>query len=75
MQNKQYQYKFTRLLNNFVNLHIFSLIDVGNFEVWMCKIEQFFYFSFYDVNALIRKRFQKLEKRKKKGGGGGASLL
>ena len=73
MQNKQYQYKFTRLLNNFVNLHIFSLIDVGNFEVWMCKIEQFFYFAFYDVNALIRKRFQKLEKRKKRGGG--ASLL
>ena len=45
--------------SNFINLHIFSLIDDGNFEVWMCKIEQFFYFTFYDVNALIRKKDSK----------------
>ena len=45
--------------SNFINLHIFSLIDDGNFEVWMCKIEQFFYFTFYDVNALIRKNDSK----------------
>ena len=30
--------------NNFANLHIFSLIDVGDFWVWMCKIKHIFLF-------------------------------
>ena len=38
--------------NNFANLHIFSLIDVGDFWVWMCKIKHFFYFALTDTNAL-----------------------
>ena len=38
--------------NNFANLHIFSLIDVDDFWVWMCKIKHFFYFALTDTNAL-----------------------
>ena len=38
--------------SNFANLHIFNLIDVNDFEVWMCKIELFFYFALSYENAL-----------------------
>ena len=38
--------------SNFANFHIFNLIDVGDFEAWMCKIEPFFYFPFSNANVL-----------------------
>ena len=38
--------------NNFANIHIFSLIDVGDFRAWMCKIKHFFYFALTDANDL-----------------------
>ena len=49
--------------NNFENLHIFSLIDMSGFGTWMCKIEQFFYFSLFDANALS---LSKMHAKKKK---------
>ena len=39
--------------SNFVNLYIFNLTDVGDFEVLMCKIDTFFYFALFVANALI----------------------
>ena len=38
--------------NNFINLHIFSLTDMGDFECWICKIDTFFYFAMINTNAL-----------------------
>ena len=37
---------------NCVNLHNFSQIDLGEFWGLMCKIWQFFYFTFTDLKAL-----------------------
>ena len=28
------------------------MIDVGYFRVWMCKFETFFYYTYFDANAL-----------------------
>ena len=41
--------------NNFTNLNIFNLTNVGNFGTWMCKIESIFYFALFDANALNKK--------------------
>ena len=38
--------------NNFANLRIFNLTDVGDFEAWMCKNEPFFYFPLSNANVL-----------------------
>ena len=41
--------------NNFKNLNIFNLTNVGNFGTWMCKIESIFYCALFDANALNKK--------------------
>ena len=39
--------------SNFVNLQIFNLTNVGDFESWMSKIDTFFYFALIDANAVM----------------------
>ena len=46
--------------SNFVNLHIFSLINVGDFKTWICKIESLFFILFCILsyaNALTKCAF------------------
>ena len=42
--------------NNFANLHIFNLNNVGDFGDWTCKIDTFFYFVLINANALESKK-------------------